>query len=687
MLLKCNVVSRTTLENALSLLQSQTCDLSLQSALVGLERNAGHVHGAIQLIRSQSSYYATTALAVALAALLGPTAAHAGCEANSSNDNTLQFQSFVAGTVNAVSSVVTTITTNDAALVAQGSSAFVAGGTAQAPDQQGGGVWTRGVGGNFLTSVPSVGVLADTKLSTPIGCQSRVRQGFGGVQAGADVANLNFGGSGVNLHLGLTSGVVEMSSATNTSSTLNFQVPYFGLYSTLTYGDFFADAQIRGNFFEGSITDTANNTPGEKFNARGFTVSGNAGYHLNLPANWFIEPSAGVNWSRTFVDSISFQGTAIFNGNITFGPGMTFFAGPSTLTINDFDNILARASLRVGTTLETGKFILQPFFTASILREFADPIQSSVIGVHNFDAAFVTTDLSTDRIGTFGQFALGVLGQIADSSWSSFVRADYRTGSRFEGWSVAGGARYDFNPEKAPIILGRSAEIAGAAVAPPPYNWSGFFLGVSAPGALWGETVWSFANTGARAANNYSGVLAGGGGGYNYQMGVLVLGGQVEWDWTNARGGESFSGGNSFTCPVNSLINIPTSGFPAGHLAGSVSFDCNTRMNSIFAATGRLGYAFNRLLLYGQGGLAVGDVTAKIVSNSFFPSGTFASGSNTAVGWAAGAGMEFGLTQNISAKAEYLYFDLGNNTYNLGVPVAISRNGNIGRVGLNYRFD
>ena len=63
----------------------------------------------------------------------------------------------------------------------------------------------------------------------------------------------------------------------------------------------------------------------------------------------------------------------------------------------------------------------------------------------------------------------------------------------------------------------------------------------------------------AGTANNYSGVLAGGGGGYNYQMGALVIGGQVEWDWTNARGGESFSGGNSFSCPINTVVlNVPS---------------------------------------------------------------------------------------------------------------------------------
>ena len=157
--------------------------------------------------------------------------------------------------------------TTDAVLKAQGTSAFVVATPTQAPDQQAGGVWARGVGGNLLTSVPVTGsssvsaplLLGGVTGASTIDCQSRVREGFDGVQVGADVARLNFGGSGGTFHVGITSGQVETSALTNSSSTnLDFQVPFFGLYSSLTYGNFFADAQIRGNFLEGSLTDSQN---------------------------------------------------------------------------------------------------------------------------------------------------------------------------------------------------------------------------------------------------------------------------------------------------------------------------------------------------------------------------------------------------------------------------------------------
>lgn len=642
-------------------------------------------------MNSQSFLYVTTALASGVfAALLAPTAARAQCatppssftiftpetEFRDSFTTTVTlpgFQSGGVGALSAITSVVSTLSGADASLTGQGSSPFVVASPTQAPDQQGGGIWVRGAGGEFRVSAPTTGVTFDSFPTFPSGAQvsatdcseSRTRQNFTGVQVGADVARLNFGGSGGTLNVGLTSGYFGLSSSDNVIST-SFQVPFFGLYATATYENFFADAQIRGNFYDGSLFDAGSGLSGQNFNARGFTLSGNVGYHSSLPDNWFIEPSVGVNWSRTFVDPLSFAAftTATSTGG---GPPPQSVLGTSTLNINDFDSILGRASLRVGTTFVNGQYIFQPYFTASVFHEFASSISSnlntSVTGLPTSPSSiFESSIFSTGRIGTYGQFGLGLVGQIANTGWTSFVRSDYQAGSRFEGWDVTGGARYTFDPEMI-AREGRSAEPA-VALAPPPYNWTGVFLGISAPGALWGEAKWNFGGLAGNAANNYAGVLVGGGGGFNYQMGALVLGGAAEWDWTNARGGESFD------CPAN----------------GFFLNNCANRVGSIFTATARVGYAYDRLLVYGQGGLAVGDVVAQTTFNSI-PGNPSVSSSKTSVGWTAGAGFEFGLTQNISAKAEYLYFDLGSDTYNLGVPVAINRTGNIGRVGLNYRFN
>ena len=66
---------------------------------------------------------------------------------------------------------------------------------------------------------------------------------------------------------------------------------------------------------------------------------------------------------------------------------------------------------------------------------------------------------------------------------------------------------------------------------------------------------------------------------------------------------------------------------------------------------GRVGYAFNNIMFFGTGGLAFGELRGE----------TFGlSETHTRAGWTVGAGTEFGLTQNWSAKIEYLYVDLAN---------------------------
>ena len=91
----------------------------------------------------------------------------------------------------------------------------------------------------------------------------------------------------------------------------------------------------------------------------------------------------------------------------------------------------------------------------------------------------------------------------------------------------------------------------------------------------------------------------------------------------------------------------------------------------------RGGYAMNNILLYGTLGLAYGTLRMQILGP--------ASKSRTRLGWAGGAGIEVALTSNWSAKAEYLYVDLNNRSFNLtGTNHGI--NSSVLRFGVNYRF-
>jgi outer membrane immunogenic protein len=183
---------------------------------------------------------------------------------------------------------------------------------------------------------------------------------------------------------------------------------------------------------------------------------------------------------------------------------------------------------------------------------------------------------------------------------------------------------------------------APAVYAPPAYTWSGLYIGINGGGA-WGQSSWT-----TTGSFDTSGGFAGGTIGYNYQMDQAVLGIEGDIDWAD--------------------IN------------GSTGGAAKTNDNWLSTVRGRLGYAADRFMPYVTGGLAVGDIQASLPG--------FAGGSTTNVGWTAGGGIEFALPGHWSAKAEYLYVDLGNFSCSSCGPTAqsVSFTANLFRGGINYRF-
>ncbi|MEJ0012542.1 MAG: outer membrane protein [Bauldia sp.] len=163
------------------------------------------------------------------------------------------------------------------------------------------------------------------------------------------------------------------------------------------------------------------------------------------------------------------------------------------------------------------------------------------------------------------------------------------------------------------------ATVAGASAAdlpnyvPPPaavyspapaYTWTGPYAGLVG-GYGWG---------GGTAAN--SGWTGGGYLGYNLQTNQnLVVGLEADALFANK------SGSNGTTTITN-------------------NFNGTVR--------GRLGYAVDRFMIYGTGGLAVGNLGSTAPSES-----------TTKVGWTAGAGVEMALTDKVTGRVEYRHTDLG----------------------------
>jgi len=578
----------------------------------------------------------------------------------------------VAGVSASVGSLVSSINSANTAFLTQ-STAFIGSPANPQPDQQGGGVWARGVGGHLTTATTATAgnINFGGPAAGSITCNTRTLEDFAGVQIGTDFARLNV--NGWNLHAGSTVGYLGSRTQDATPSGLNpppsfrdsFQVPFVGVYGAASYGGFLVDGQVREDFYQNEVSDDNNGLSGQHFDARGISLTGNVAYNQNLGNNWFIEPSAGIIWSRTHVDPLNVPGTVVFGSGVV---------PPWVLAINDIQSTLGRLSVRVGTSVVSGNLLLQPFASVSVFDEFQGGATSSLasdfqaIGAH---LPQLSSTVSTSSLGTYGQIGMGVAAQVVNTGWVSYLRGDYRWGDNIEGWSVNGGLRYQFVPD--PVAPGREPMIAKAPIYKAPavkaaYNWTGFYIG-GYVGADWGFTSWSFVDGGGTANPRFAGFLGGGEIGYNYQVGKWVFGVEGDAGWTNAHGARP--------CPTGFFFN------------------CEINVNWLSTTTARIGYAYwDRLLVYVKGGAAIAQDRAQFVCDTNSrptivplngcPS---QSDSKTKAGWTVGWGSEFGLTQNVSAKAELAYFDLGTDRYNTAAVLAdVHRQGLTSTVGLHFRF-
>ena len=110
-------------------------------------------------------------------------------------------------------------------------------------------------------------------------------------------------------------------------------------------------------------------------------------------------------------------------------------------------------------------------------------------------------------------------------------------------------------------------------------------------------------------------------------------------------------------------------------------------------AAGKLGYAWDRVLLYGKGGGAwVGTSNPSITVNG--APASFSTNSANNFGWTAGLGVEWAFAGNWSARAEWDYVRLQNQSYTVagtgafgGDVISVNnRSINMFTAGLNYKF-
>lgn len=187
-------------------------------------------------------------------------------------------------------------------------------------------------------------------------------------------------------------------------------------------------------------------------------------------------------------------------------------------------------------------------------------------------------------------------------------------------------------------LVASPAVAADLSIAPMPYPipapWYGPYVGLNL-GYEWGSVT--------RLPISPAGIIGGAQAGYNWRSGQFVLGAETDLQLSEAN-----------------------------HTFASYQF-----ANPWFGTLrGRAGFTFSNVLFYATAGLAYGEGRLEFAGLGE---------THSDLGWTAGAGIEVGFAPNWSAKAEYLYYDLGNQTYLLS-GVSSGFTSSVVRLGVNYHF-
>lgn len=177
-----------------------------------------------------------------------------------------------------------------------------------------------------------------------------------------------------------------------------------------------------------------------------------------------------------------------------------------------------------------------------------------------------------------------------------------------------------------------------APVQEPAFSWTGFYAGAQG-GYAWGNdytkeyltATWQYIGL-----TNYfkpNGAVYGLHAGGNYQIGAFVIGAEIDGEAGKLRGG---------------FVDPPAAPFNPGGYG-------RTEINAQGSLRARFGYAFDRVLVYATGGLAMAKFQSTY-SNWGLVSETF---DKTVSGWTVGGGAEYALTNNLTIRSEYRYTDFG----------------------------
>jgi outer membrane immunogenic protein len=287
--------------------------------------------------------------------------------------------------------------------------------------------------------------------------------------------------------------------------------------------------------------------------------------------------------------------------------------------------------------------------------------------------------------------------------------------TRFTDDILRVGFNYKFDSDR-PVVADMPVKARALPSAAP--SWTGWYAGVNAgyidslgrtstnavilatdtSPANEDPNAGNIANTATNQFNNRSsGFLGGAQAGYNYQFSRSFVAG-LETDIQGST--------------LRQNLNVTSTEGQVGGPFWVTTTTVSNRLDYLGTVRGRIGVTpISNLLLYSTGGLAYGGVSSSTQINfnntgGAVPGSSSGSFSDTRFGWTAGGGLEWMFSPNWTARLEYLYYDLGSAKYatggysvdlgltnfpdrgiqSVGTSTTTHFNGNIVRVGVNYKF-
>lgn len=191
---------------------------------------------------------------------------------------------------------------------------------------------------------------------------------------------------------------------------------------------------------------------------------------------------------------------------------------------------------------------------------------------------------------------------------------------------------------------------------PPPFTWSGPYVG--------GHVGYTWGNYKGDLADNFGDFTS-----FNTGFDGFIGGGHIGWNWDSNQYGRFLPGlgldlshwiigieGDVDGTAANRTVSqfVSANGFFPGFFP-LVNASANIGVQA--SVRGRIGYAWDRLMIFATGGVAFADFNTDI-STPFGGGGR----SNTRTGWTVGGGVEYGISNNWLIRAEYRYAQFGTTT-------------------------